>query len=98
MMPAEGVASRPSCTRQRSRKVVMICSHTPSRAKASKIRIHSGFRRVLTRDHAPGAASSQHVKDPIKDRSHLHFSWSSTWLLRGNEWFENGPLCIGEVR
>ncbi len=36
MMPAERVASRPACTRERSRKVVMMCSQTPMSRNSAK--------------------------------------------------------------
>src|SRR5215467_949033 len=67
-------------------------------AKASKIRIHGRFGRVFPRDHAPGTTSSQYVKDPIEHRPHVNFSWSSTGLLRRDEWLEKSPLLIGEIR
>src|SRR5579883_227695 len=65
--------------------------------KQRKIPIHGGARRILSRKHPPGTASSQHVKDPVKNRSHIYSSGPSTWLLRRDQWLKQRPFCIREI-
>src|SRR5262245_32314768 len=66
--------------------------------KLRNIAVHRGARRILSRNHAPGAPSSQHIKDPIEYCSHIHCAWSPTCLLRGDQWFKNLPFSIREIR
>src|SRR6266699_3584043 len=80
MMPADGVASRPASTRQRSRKAVMIRSHTPSLRKQAKYEYtvdFGGYSRGIMRQAQP---AQSHVKDPVEDCPHLDLSWPSAWL------------------
>src|SRR5512142_643391 len=66
--------------------------------KPRKIAIDGGARWVLSRQHAPSTPSSQDVKDGVEHRTHIGLSWASTWLLRRNQRFENGPFFVGEIR
>jgi len=73
----------------------MTCFQTP---QMSEIAIHSGARRIVSRQHALGAAATQHVKDPVEDPTHIDFSWPSTWLPWRDQWFKNNPFVIREIR
>src|SRR5579864_8965830 len=97
MMAPLGVAWRPSCTRSRSRSVLTIPSQMPALRHAAYVVIDRRPGRVIMREQTPGAATAQHIQDPIEDLAHLHTSGSPSWLGWGDQRFQDGPLGIRKI-
>src|SRR5205823_11268843 len=63
--------------------------------KRAKIRVHTLPGGILTRQHAPLAASDRQVQDGIDHRSHVQRAWLPSWLCRWNQLFDTIPLMVG---
>ncbi len=90
-------ASRFSMSRQRSRHVVLICSQHPFLPKPRKIAVHRSARRILSGQHAPGAATAHHLKNAIEHGLHIDSSWPTDRLARRDQWRKNRPLLVCEI-
>lgn len=53
--------------------------------------------REVVGQHAPGAATPQDIENGVDHFSDVHTSATAPSLGRGNEWFQDEPLDIGQI-
>src|SRR5215510_13322551 len=63
-----------------------------------KILISGAFRKQVVRQHVPLATSAVEVQDGVDDFTHINFTRASSGLSRWNQWLQNGPLLLCQVR